>query len=136
MGTSQVLDAVAWAFVCTHATLYSKQTSTEALAAYGVALKGVAAALGDATQRQNLDLLCALNMILICQSWLSKPGDQCVDYCAVISHLLPGMIAQNGINPLEYVLLIGSFIIIVSLFGHCFVNLPWRNLESLRRNRS
>ena len=114
LGTHQSLDAVVWAFVCAHPTLYTKQPSVEALAAYGVAIKSVAIALTDDAQRKSPDLLCALHMLNICQGWLSKPSDRFFNFYAVMSHLLPDMIAQEWLDPYEYAQLVGACILVVS----------------------
>lgn len=116
LGTNQTLDAVVTAFVSAHPTLYTKETSTEALAAYGTALKSLTKALNDGSQRVSPDLLCSLQMLNVCQGWLSKPGDQYVNYHALMSRLLPDMVAQDWTDPFEYAQLIGTSIVVVSSF--------------------
>ncbi len=114
LGTNQCLDTVVWAFVCAHPTLYTKSPSIDALAAYGVAIKSVANALTDDTQKENPDLLCALHLLNICQGWISEPSDQFFNYYAVMSHVLPNMIAKKWTDPFEYAQLIVACVLVVS----------------------
>jgi hypothetical protein len=129
LGTSLVLDAAVRAFVCAYPTVHTGQPSTEALAAYGTAIRLLGRTLRHPTQRHEPSTLMSLHIIQKVQSWVDKPTDPYADHTVVIAHLLPAMIAQEWTDPIDrYLLLISATLIIVTATGSSKIPLPVESL--------
>jgi hypothetical protein len=114
LGTSPVLDAAVKAFVCAYPTVHTGQAPTEALAAYGTALRVLGKTLQHPTKRHEPNTLMSLHVIQKVQSWIDKPMDPYADHTIAIAHLLPTMIAQDWTDPIDKLLLLISAVLVIA----------------------
>jgi hypothetical protein len=114
LGTSPVLDAAVKAFVCAYPTVHTGQASTEALAAYGTAIRLLGKTLQHPTQKHEPSTLMSLHVIQKVQSWIDRPKDPYADHTNAIAHLLPTMIEQGWTDPIDKLLLLISAVLVIA----------------------
>jgi hypothetical protein len=114
LGTSPVLDAAVKAFVCAYPIVHTGQASTEALAAYGTAIRLLGKTVQHPTQKYEPSTLMSLHVIQKVQSWIDKPTDPYADHTNVIAYLLPTMIEQDWTDPIDKLLLLISAVLVIA----------------------
>lgn len=130
LGRTQALDDASWAFACAYRSVPASCRAAETLAAYGKALASIRSAIGDPRQMHSSDLLCAVYLVTLCsvsnpnvpnvarliwwQVWVNGENDPYVNHSAIISIMLPGIIAQGWDDDFEQALLVTTCVPVVS----------------------
>ncbi|KAM0716155.1 hypothetical protein Q7P37_008669 [Cladosporium fusiforme] len=89
LGTHPALDASASALICAYPTVYRREPSYEALEKYGRAMQALRVTLESPEhQSRIIEVLCAIYFLMICQTWIWRPGEQSLSHGKAVAHVL------------------------------------------------
>lgn len=95
LGSVEVLDKAADAFVAGLTGLRSGSQSVGSMVKYGKALTSLRSTLMDPKQASSPNTLCAIFMIMVCQGWYSRSEDGSFSHMEGIAHLLNASAGQD-----------------------------------------
>ncbi|KAF2178156.1 hypothetical protein K469DRAFT_643182 [Zopfia rhizophila CBS 207.26] len=136
LGTNAALDASVGAVTSAFSSLHTGQHSLDALTKYIHALKTLRVCLNDPVRARTVDTLCAIYLIMICQSWIGKHDDQSTNHGEGIAYILKVATFQKWQGSLEVEMLITlSVPVIVESITNPKIQLNswfWKFLEAYR----
>ncbi|KAJ5577479.1 uncharacterized protein N7459_006443, partial [Penicillium hispanicum] len=88
LGTSQALDAAVKALVASYPFFHDRDFPPEALMYHGRSLSVLRESLNDPAEARSANVLCAVYLITICQSWIGTYDDKLTSHGEAIAHLL------------------------------------------------
>lgn len=95
LGTSEVLDKAADAFVAGLGGLRTGKQTVDSMVKYGKALTSLRATLMQPGTASSPHTLCAIFMIMVCQGWYSRTDDGSFSHMEGIAHLLNASAGQD-----------------------------------------
>ncbi|KAA8642880.1 uncharacterized protein ATNIH1004_009639 [Aspergillus tanneri] len=127
LGTNDVLDASVTALTYAYPSLRTSQPSPEALNKYVNALKTLRLGLQDPVKMRTMEALCGIYLIVVCQSWLCRNDDKCVNHGEPMAQLLHMAVMQNwqGSFTNEMLLTFSIIAIFESTFNPNIQLEPW-----------
>ncbi|KAM7192662.1 hypothetical protein V8F33_008273 [Rhypophila sp. PSN 637] len=96
LGRNSALDASVRALSVSFPAVQTHRYTTDMYKAYGEALGCLRAALGDAATAGSVETLCAVYLIVICQSWIGRGGDFFPSHGEAIAHMLNAAAATKN----------------------------------------
>ncbi|CAI7594455.1 unnamed protein product [Penicillium discolor] len=88
LGNSPVLDSAVRALSTAHPFLHTGSYTPNVLFLYGQSLRALRKCLNNPAEARSPNTLCAVYLIIICQSWLGKHDDSLTSHSEAIAHLL------------------------------------------------
>ncbi|KAJ9483284.1 hypothetical protein VN97_g10119 [Penicillium thymicola] len=88
LGNSTVLDSAVRALSTAYPFLHTGSYPPNVLFLYGLSLRALRECLNDPAEARSPNTLCAVYLIIICQSWLGKHDDSLTSHSEAIAHLL------------------------------------------------
>ncbi|KAF2423717.1 hypothetical protein EJ08DRAFT_672424 [Tothia fuscella] len=106
LGSNAVLDASVSALTTSYAAFSKRQENAETYANYTHALKALRLCLDNPAQKDKVNILCAIYMLIICQTWIGKRDDHKLSHGEVVAHLLNSTSPQDWRGDFEIQLLV------------------------------
>ncbi|KAJ5501874.1 hypothetical protein N7463_004748 [Penicillium fimorum] len=88
LGNSTVLDSAVGAISAAYQFLHTGSYPSSVLVRYGQSLRALRECLNNPVEARTPNKLCAVYLIIICQSWLGKHDDSLTSHSEAIAHLL------------------------------------------------
>ncbi|KAJ5214764.1 hypothetical protein N7449_001933 [Penicillium cf. viridicatum] len=88
LGNSTVLDSAVRALSTAYPFLHTGSYPPNVLFLYGQSLRALRECLNNPAEARSPNTLCAVYLIIICQSWLGKHDDSLTSHSEAIAHLL------------------------------------------------
>ncbi|KAK5994587.1 hypothetical protein PT974_05066 [Cladobotryum mycophilum] len=101
LGTNEALDAAVDVMASSYSYLRTRQSSKESLVKYVNALQALQRCLSDPEMAKKSETLCAIYIIMICQGWTGRDGDQKTTHGEGLAHLLDAATSRRNLDEFE-----------------------------------
>ncbi|KAF9895140.1 hypothetical protein FE257_000042 [Aspergillus nanangensis] len=127
LGTNKALDSAVGALTHTFTALHTNQLSREAYTSFGKALKNLRTTLLDPEQGRSVSTMCAIYLIMVCEGWLTVPGETPVNHGEAMMHIMNTVVYKDNMGTFESQLLytLAIPVIMESVFNPKIKLSPW-----------
>lgn len=101
IGSSPALDAAIGAVTSAVKALRTRQNYPDAIARYVKGWKALRTCLSDPVQTKSIHTVCAIYLMMICQSWVGTPDDHFANHGEILAQILNAAISQAGRGKFE-----------------------------------
>ncbi|KAL4789489.1 hypothetical protein BDV19DRAFT_374099 [Aspergillus venezuelensis] len=101
IGSSPALDAAIGAVTSAVKTLRTHQNHQDAMGKYVNGWKALRTCLSDPEQTKSIHTVCAIYLMMICQSWVGRPDDHFANHGEVLAQILNAAVSQSGRGQFE-----------------------------------
>ncbi|KAL4911167.1 hypothetical protein BDW74DRAFT_142502 [Aspergillus multicolor] len=101
IGSSPALDAAVGAVTSAVKALRTQQSFPDAMARYVKGWKALRTCLSDQEQTRSIHTVCAIYLMMICQSWVGRPDDPFANHGEILTQILNAAVSQTGRGQFE-----------------------------------
>ncbi|KAL4922785.1 hypothetical protein BDW62DRAFT_196788 [Aspergillus aurantiobrunneus] len=101
IGSSPALDAAIGAVTSAVKGLRTGRNSPDAMTRYVKGWKALRTCLSDPEQTKSIHTVCAIYLMMICQSWVGRPDDHFANHGEILAQILNAALAQAGRGQFE-----------------------------------
>ncbi|KAL4810815.1 hypothetical protein BDV18DRAFT_155427 [Aspergillus unguis] len=101
IGSSTALDAAIGAVTSAVKALRTRQNYPDAMTRYVRGWKALRTCLSDPEQTKSIHTVCAIYLMMICQSWVGRPDDHFANHGEILAQILNAAVSQAGNGQFE-----------------------------------
>ncbi|RDW93648.1 Zn(II)2Cys6 transcription factor domain-containing protein [Aspergillus mulundensis] len=101
IGSSPALDAAVGAVASVVKALRTQKNFPDAMARYVKGWKALRTCLSDPEQTRSIHTVCAIYLMMICQSWVGRPDDPFANHGEILTQILNAAVSQTGRGQFE-----------------------------------
>ncbi|KAL3478032.1 hypothetical protein BJX99DRAFT_224901 [Aspergillus californicus] len=101
IGSSPALDAAIGAVTGAVTAIRTRQGFPDAIGRYVKGWKALRTCLNDPVQTTSIHTVCAIYLMMICQSWIGSPDDHFAKHGEILAQILNAAVSQSGRGDFE-----------------------------------